>query len=351
MPIISIIIPVYNSADYLEQAINSILNQSFDSFELILVNDASTDSSGDICENYKQLDKRVKVVHFEKNKGLCAARNKGIDMAKGQYMTFCDDDDIYESNLLEDNYKLAVKHDADMVKFGRSLIDIDKNGNLLRKLDSNIPTLKIYEGQGVIENFFQVKSLNVLINVWNGLYKTKTIRENKIRFDETMKFGSEDADFSLNLYLHTQTLVINPGVYYVHYRRSMDSTSRKYNINKVQSMIKTLETEKKVWDKLENNMPNRVEIIRSINNSIINIIFVQLFHDDCNLSKKEKRDLIASFKENKNIIYENINNKIVLELFKINVKQGLFTILYNNNKHGILLNLLSVYNKAFGLKW
>ena len=91
-PKVSIIVPVYNVEQYLPRCINSILNQSFSSFELILINDGSTDKSGDICNEYEKKDSRINVIHQE-NKGVSHARNRGLDLATGDYIGFVDPDE------------------------------------------------------------------------------------------------------------------------------------------------------------------------------------------------------------------------------------------------------------------
>lgn len=351
MPAISIIVPVFNSEEFLENAIISILNQSFKDFELILVNDASSDDSHKICDKYRLIDKRIKVIHFKENQGICKARNAGLEIAIGEYIAFSDDDDYYNNNLLEENYKLAKKYDADMVKFGRELIDVDKNYNIIRSKKTEIEKLFILENEELKSEFFKVKSLNVLVNVWNGLYKKKIIKAFNIRFDEEMRFGSEDAEFSLNYYSHTKKLVINPNCYYVHYRRNATSTSRKYNLNKINSLIKTVKTEQRIWEFLDDTTDNKTEIIRSVNNSIINIILVQLLHPDCDLSSKQKIKMISSFKQYSYLNYEINDKSIIKKLIKISPSQGIFTILYSKNKYKSLLILLKLYDKIFGLKW
>ncbi|RZK55716.1 MAG: glycosyltransferase [Pedobacter sp.] len=100
MPFLSIIIPVYNKANYLDSCIKSILAQSFTDFELILINDGSTDGSGDKCDNYSDLDKRITVFH-QSNQGVSTARNKGLSIAKGSYIGFIDADDTIESDMYE----------------------------------------------------------------------------------------------------------------------------------------------------------------------------------------------------------------------------------------------------------
>ena len=106
MPKISIIVPIYNVEKYLDKCIKSILNQSFEDFELILVNDGSTDSCGVICDKYKKLDGRITVIH-KANGGLSSARNAGIDIARGEYIGFVDSDDYIHEKMYEILYNNA----------------------------------------------------------------------------------------------------------------------------------------------------------------------------------------------------------------------------------------------------
>lgn len=113
---ISVIIPVYNAAPYLVRSVNSVINQTFPNWELILVDDGSKDSSGQICDEFAQRDSRVRVVHQE-NAGAGAARNDGIKQASGEYIVFVDSDDFIEPDYLA----LLSKHSEDLV-----FIDVDR---------------------------------------------------------------------------------------------------------------------------------------------------------------------------------------------------------------------------------
>ena len=113
-PSISVLVPVYNVRKYLEQCIDSIVSQTFQNFELILVDDGSTDGSGDICDHYASSDSRIQAIH-KSNEGLASARKEAIKVAKGKYLAFIDSDDWIEKNGLEDMYTMAVKEDADIV--------------------------------------------------------------------------------------------------------------------------------------------------------------------------------------------------------------------------------------------
>ncbi len=122
MPHISIIVPVYNTEEYLPCCINNILNQTFRDFELILVNDGSTDSSGKICDEFAASDSRIRVIHKE-NGGASDARNCGVDVAKGEWIMFFDSDDCFEPDIVSVLYDAAQKENADMSVCSIDLFD------------------------------------------------------------------------------------------------------------------------------------------------------------------------------------------------------------------------------------
>ena len=110
---ISIIVPVYNIEKYIEKSVESLVNQTYKNIEIILIDDGSTDSSPQICDKLKKEDTRIKVIH-QPNKGVSAARNAGLDAACGDYIGFCDGDDIADKDMFEFLYNLAVSDNADI---------------------------------------------------------------------------------------------------------------------------------------------------------------------------------------------------------------------------------------------
>ena len=128
MPKVSVIIPVYQAEKYIKSCIDSILEQSFSDFELLLIDDGSTDQSGAICDNYAQMDKRVKVIH-QKNAGVSAARNAGLEICCGEYVTFVDADDCIDRGFLE--YAVNVVSDSAADIFFKWLVygNLEKRGN------------------------------------------------------------------------------------------------------------------------------------------------------------------------------------------------------------------------------
>lgn len=113
LPLISVIIPVYNVEKYLERCIESVCNQSYKNLEIILIDDGSTDGSGRICDKKREGDVRIIVYHKE-NGGQGTARNKGLDLCSGKYITFLDSDDMMESSCIEELYDFLVKNNLDI---------------------------------------------------------------------------------------------------------------------------------------------------------------------------------------------------------------------------------------------
>lgn len=132
-PTISVIVPVYNAEKTLRRCVDSILAQTFEDFELILINDGSKDQSGDICDEYAAKDSRVKTIH-KTNGGVSSARNAGLRIAQGEYIAFIDSDDY-----IDNDYLLGFKHyDADLIISGAKLISINNNWGVQRfKLHKN----------------------------------------------------------------------------------------------------------------------------------------------------------------------------------------------------------------------
>lgn len=116
IPLITIIVPVYNTKQYLKECLETIRKQTLDRIEIILVNDGSTDGSQCICEEYKSMDQRISVIH-QQNRGLSASRNVAIEKAKGEYILFVDSDDYIDINLCQKAYNYAKKRNADLVRF------------------------------------------------------------------------------------------------------------------------------------------------------------------------------------------------------------------------------------------
>ena len=172
MPEISVIMPVYNTAEYLEKSIESVLNQTYADFELIIINDGSTDNSAEIISRYTAQDKRIKVI-TQANQGLSEARNSGMAIAKGNFIAFIDSDDFYACNFLGQLICAQKNTSADIIGCDYQKIRSEKDHiKPVNKL-----SYKIYaDALGILLN----KNNFIHFNVWNKLYKREVIGD--IRF-------------------------------------------------------------------------------------------------------------------------------------------------------------------------
>ena len=163
-PPISVIIPVYNMADYVGESITSVLNQTFRKFELIIVNDGSTDNSLEIINSYLQKDKRILVID-KPNAGLASAYNAGQQMARGKYIYFLDSDDWMEPNCLEELYLVAEREQAEVVKAG-GMISEQNNNHILHQM---IPPQKCNK---LITNMLTIPEfVSRHVAQWTSLYR------------------------------------------------------------------------------------------------------------------------------------------------------------------------------------
>ena len=195
-PVFSIIMPVYNAEKYLKIALNSIQNQSFTDFELILVNDCSTDQSLAICTKYRNLDRRIVVIDSEKNGGAAEARNRGIETARGKYLCFVDADDYIDSDFLQQFYNALQKEDYDFVKCGAYEEYYDRE-ETLRYSRQCVLQNKDCQGIKVIaEQAIDMEQIPLFGFIWNGVYKLDIVKAHNLKFDNTLKVNE---DFAFNI--------------------------------------------------------------------------------------------------------------------------------------------------------
>ncbi len=235
---VSVIIPVYNSEKYVKKAVESILKDTFDDYEIILIDDGSTDGSGDICDalqkNYPQI-----VTYHKPNGGMCSARNFALEHARGEYVTFMDNDDICHIGFVSENYRIAKKYNADVVRFGRENLVLD-HGKIVHK-DIYTPEKEIaYYDEDIFNHYEEIRVSN---GVWTGMYKKAFLDKYQIRFDETLRHGHEDTLFNLSAYRYARIIVMNPHSYYVWLRRFEHSSSAKLNQNRLDGIYKALKVE------------------------------------------------------------------------------------------------------------
>lgn len=227
--LISVIVPVYNAAKYLTKCIDSIINQTYQNVEIILVDDGSTDGSGEICDRYARRDARVKVIH-KRNGGVSSARNCGLDAATGSFVTFVDSDDYLElsfAKMISDD----MNEDTDIALY--SMIQQKKNGEVI---GGHIYSEDIFIINSMVGQ--QLYQINVATPVAIA-FRCSIINDNNLRFQQNYPMG-EDSLFSQQyLLLISKGVRLSSQVVYHYVRWNPDSLSNKYveNIEDIYTSI------------------------------------------------------------------------------------------------------------------
>lgn len=224
--LISIIVPVYNGALCLERCINSILEQTYKHFEIIIINDGSTDDTPNICNQMQSKDQRIKVKHIS-NCGQGGARNVGIGMATGGYITFVDADDEVQKHSYEGMISEVLANDVDIIcgHYHRIENEIEEriNTKVSGYIDKKGSTTEI-------KNYHRFKTTSCFGYVWNKLYKTEFIKNNDVFFDTYRRVLLEDTLFNLKLMAFApKFLVINQSVY-KYYIYSQSTSNKEQDI-------------------------------------------------------------------------------------------------------------------------
>ncbi|OCS87057.1 glycosyltransferase family 2 protein [Caryophanon latum] len=275
---ISVIIPIYNVADYLEICLQSILNQNFKDFEVILVNDGSEDDSLKICEKYIDLDNRMKLIN-QSNKGVSTARNNGMKQAHGEYLVFIDPDDWIESSMLEKLYNKVTKLNLNIVLCAYSEIF---NGN--RKIISLETSNDLLESAAILDELIgpMISSENLDSNITpvmgsacRAIYKKSFLESESICFDSSLPL-MEDLCFMIQILSNVnQVGVINEPLY--NYVNRESSASIKYRAN-------MYDIQKKVYSKIEDLISVHIngKIEEYLNNRYITIRIVSIINEVSN---------------------------------------------------------------------
>jgi glycosyltransferase involved in cell wall biosynthesis len=245
MPKISVVVPVYNVEKYLKGCLDSILNQSYKDFEVICVNDGSTDNSLSILEEYAAKDSRINII-TQVNQGLGMARNAGIPAANGDYILFVDSDDYIEQGMFE-HLAQQLTSNPDVVIFGAKTLNCKNN--------------RIYKGQYSSKWFKRKFSKHKLFKyhmvAWNKLYRKEFLIKNNINFDK-VKTG-EDQAFGIKCYVLAQSAIIIKKDFYVYRKNregALTTTKTKKDLSPIQNTLRIEKflSEYNVSDKLKDKI-------------------------------------------------------------------------------------------------
>lgn len=217
MPLISIIVPVYNAEKYLEKCVDSITSQTLHDVEIILVDDCSTDESGRLCDEYALKDSRIRVIHFDENRMQGEARNAGLNLASGDYIGFVDADDYIEPDTYESVYSVITSHSADICMFGIKVV-------------YETGTVSFTNGIGRVSVFGRTSGLRSFLNneniitdtCVNKLYSKKLFEE--VRFKKGIIYEDNEITFRL---LEKADKSVHSGLCKYNYIKRKNSTTQK----------------------------------------------------------------------------------------------------------------------------
>lgn len=312
-PLISVIVPIYNVDKYLDQCLESLINQTYSNLEILLIDDGSTDNSGNLCNKYAKTDKRIKVFHKE-NKGVSAARNYGISNSTGRFISFIDPDDFVDVDFYECLLAIQNVNDADISYC--SFRKISENGELLaeHKFKKNNKVSTYNRKEATVNCLRARKGFQMFI--WNGLFKKEIIP----LFIEGRTIG-EDQDFTIKAILNSTTVS----------RKEI----AKYNYRIRQSGSKSLELEKRIlFQKAALETIKSYLINADLDNAVWNAYDERCFRMDLGLMDRyasgQKRDTKLFLALRSNLIkdvqktYKNPLGKILATLF--NSKESLYRL-------------------------
>ena len=315
---VSFVVPVYNAEKYLAKSIESMLGQSLKEMELILVNDGSKDNSLAICEEYAKKDSRITVIN-KKNEGACIARNTGIARAKGKYIQLADADDYIDNNMLEEQYNLAEKNNAEVVMCGMKFDVHQKDGQVVIS-EAHYKDM-VLSSQEEIKPIFMDLFDNLLFNyTHNKLYNSEFLKKNNLKFIDWLPID-QDTNFNIDVFKVLNKLTISSKAYY-HYVKTFEETIvTRYHANKFK--VRTFRYDR-LKELLESwgiyNDENKKKLASMYIHHVIEC-FEIYNHKKCDLNNKEKKKEIEKILNTKQVkdsleILDRANSSYTNMVFK-----------------------------------
>lgn len=294
-PLVSIIVPVYNVENYIEKCVESLINQTYENIEIILINDGSADDSGKICDTLSMTDNRIRVIHQE-NGGVSAARNNALDHMQGDFVTFVDADDYVASDFIECLYNAVSEHNADISTCGHYRVEFDGSLKKIYHLSDNPDEVICMSGKDSITNMFYENICSA--SSGSKLYKKEIFKN--LRFPGYIMgedtFVVYYAFKNSNVIAHTN----KPLYYYVQHSASV--TNNKANYYKFYDYVR-------LYDHIINSVDcsHDSEFYLSIVNRLIeNNFWVYMKLRNCpNMFFEEKKHIENNIKKYRKLVISN----------------------------------------------
>ena len=320
----SIIVPVYNAEQYLQSCIESILNQTYKNFELILVDDGSKDLSRDICDRYQKDDDRIKV-YYQVNQGAKKARERAIKEATGDFYLFLDADDYYDENALKSINKVILSEKCDLVIYRYRRVS--DNGDILFESESLFKDMEVFTEENKRLLFEEVISGPKLNNLWNKVVSSALIDENF--YNNKQVTNGEDLLQSLPLMYKSKKTIYMDKVLY-NYRVNPSSITSNFNVNFFDDITTV---RKEVIEYMKLLKIYEKEYIIKLYNSYVHSTLRYIYQlVDSNMNKYSKFKIFDRVR-NEELFREAYNDYRQLESSKVN---EMTLYLLNNNSFYLL---------------
>ena len=330
MPKISVIVPVYNTEKYLRRCVDSILAQTFTDFELLLIDDGSSDRSGVICDEYALKDSRIRVFH-KKNGGVSSARNLGLDNATGEWITFVDSDDWISLNLLQNLDQIVLNYEK---------------VNLVISLSANVYSDKIVKPQPIkaiisrynFNELFTKYELAWRTSPWGKLYRKRIIDEYNIRFNKDMPIA-EDLVFLYTYISIIDEIYISDKVDYFYNVTVLDSLAKKYH--KFQTELLCMKNVHQVVSNLVKckgiSCENALDELGWLKYTYLNRVLISLYSS--NIQRSERIEFLRSL---------NLDPLVTYIQYKENSIKSIISLFLLKNKLFYTYDFLRMINKTIG---
>lgn len=327
--LISIIVCIYNGEKYLKKCVDSIINQDYKNIEIILIEDGSPDSSGEIIDNYAKIDKRIRVIH-QKNMGVSLSRNKGLDLSNGKYICIIDQDDWIEKNYVSYLLKLNYEFNSQISITPKVIISTTNSNSYKEQSKADY----VYTGEEAACDMLYSK---IDIGPWNKMISKDLIEKNNIRFHNEL-FGGEGLDFSVECFMKAKNVAVGlHGIY--HYR--IDNYTSEMSSFKLRTALSSFNAVKILKNEFKNSS---IKLKNALNFSMwnnYNFYFCSMINNN---DTKENREYYLKWKtylkKNKSILFQSPLS------FTTKIKKYLVVI--SPNLYKLALRLRNTLKKNYG---
>lgn len=313
--LVSVIVPVYNVENYLRECLDSNVAQTYRNIEVILIDDGSKDSSGEICDEYADKDNRIKVIHKE-NGGVSAARNTGLDVAKGEWISYVDSDDYIEDTMLETLICLAKENDVELAMC--SFKDISECENVTQEND-----IRIFSKDELIYNYV-VRNTDYCITegIWDRIYKRVLVDGLRFKNDRI----NEDILYTMEVFTRAhKALYTSEKLYNYRAGREGNITGRKTTIDSIKDKIYCSKNSAKILRESGNEeLADIFECIHFLEISELLIFNDEKNNDDILNYKRYMKPIVK-----KVLNYKNVSRKIKAKLVLVLINPGLMRMSTN----------------------